>query len=207
MAFKMNKDRISLRGSADTPGPFSADHTGKITIANKMADGVPDGPGDSGMANMNTGPILKVGDPETYEEEQARTGNEPLTNPDGNPDNSSTTKSVNINQGGGGKSKGTATTRSVRRVKGELADNARWTTGAGRIGEETTTRDSNNKIMQTRTVLAGTSGFKNGRIKTASVNSIKPKGTTTSSMPTAGVLEKKKKKGSTMMYRGGKNKH
>ena len=126
MAFTMNKDRISLRGSADTPGPFSAVDTGKITMANKMADGAP---------------TLKVGDPETYEEEQARTGNEPLTNPDGNPDNSSTTKSVNVNQGAGGKSKGTATTRSVRRVKGELADNARWTTGAGRIGEETTTRD------------------------------------------------------------------
>ena len=50
MAFTMNKDRISLRGSADTPGPFSADHTSKITIANKMADGVPDGQGSQGEA-------------------------------------------------------------------------------------------------------------------------------------------------------------
>tara|TARA_B110000444_G_scaffold94629_1_gene89506 strand:- start:1228 stop:1746 length:519 start_codon:yes stop_codon:yes gene_type:complete len=58
MAFTMNKDRINLRGSTDTPGPFSADHTSKITMANKMADGVPDGPGSQGEA---MGPILKVG--------------------------------------------------------------------------------------------------------------------------------------------------
>ena len=187
MALTMNKDRISLRGSADTPGLFSADQTGKITMANKMAGGAP---------------TLKVGDPETYEEEQARTGNEPLRNPDGNVDSSSTTRPVNISQGAGGKSKGTETTRSVRRVKKETDPNAsRY--GAGRIGEETTTRDKNNKIMQTRTVLAGTSGFNpDGTIKNASVNSIKTRGTTTSSMPTANVL--KKKKGSTMMYRSGK---
>ena len=201
MAFTMNKDRINLRGSADTPGPFSADHTSKITMANKMADGVPDGPGSQGEA---MGPILKPGD-ETYEERQARTGNEAVRNADGSIDNSSTTRSVSINQGQGGKSKGTATTRTVRRVKGEMESDANRR-GVGRIGEETTTRDRNGKIMSTRTKLAGTSGFnRDGTIKEASVNSIKTRGTTTSSMPTADVLKKKKKKGPTMMYSG--NKH
>ena len=193
MAFTMNKDRINLRGSTDTPGPFSEADTGIISAANKMADGAP---------------TLKIGgDDETYEQRQARTGNEPLRNPDGNVDSSSTTRPVNISQGAGGKSKGTETTRSVRRVKKETDPNAsRY--GAGRIGEETTTRDKNNKIMQTRTVLAGTSGFNaDGTIKNASVNSIKTKGTTTSSMPTADVLKKKKKKGPTMMYGGTGKKH
>lgn len=52
MAFTMNKDRISLRGSADTPGPFSESDTGRIGEANPMADG-PDGPADSGMAMIS----------------------------------------------------------------------------------------------------------------------------------------------------------
>tara|TARA_R110002126_G_scaffold39603_1_gene117416 strand:+ start:211 stop:753 length:543 start_codon:yes stop_codon:yes gene_type:complete len=50
MAFTMNKDRINLRGSADTPGSFSTDHTGKISEANPMADGVPDGQRSQGEA-------------------------------------------------------------------------------------------------------------------------------------------------------------
>tara|TARA_R110002126_G_scaffold5145_1_gene26860 strand:+ start:70 stop:654 length:585 start_codon:yes stop_codon:yes gene_type:complete len=192
MAFTMNKDRINLRGSADTPGSFSTDHTGKIDSAFfQIDDGTGGKPENKGLSKE-----------QAYEKEQARTGNEPLRNPDGNVDSSSTTRPVNISQGAGGKSKGTETTRSVRRVKKETDPNAsRY--GAGRIGEEKTTRDKNNKIMQTRTVLAGTSGFNaDGTIKNASVNSIKTKGTTTSSMPTADVL--KKKKGSTMMYRSGK---
>jgi hypothetical protein len=50
MAFTMNKDRISLRGSANTPGPFSESDTGRIGEANPTADGIPVGQGSQGEA-------------------------------------------------------------------------------------------------------------------------------------------------------------
>ena len=60
MAFKMKLTSKELHGAY----PFSNTQTETIKKGSGglgMAGQVPDGPADSGMANMNTGPILKVG--------------------------------------------------------------------------------------------------------------------------------------------------
>ena len=63
MAFKMNSSRISLRGSADTPGLFSTNDTDNISSGPGMGAQAPVGPGSQGeaMSNMNTpGPTYMI---------------------------------------------------------------------------------------------------------------------------------------------------
>ena len=65
MAFKMNSSRISLRGSADTPGSFSTNHTANIISGPGMGAQAPVGPGSQGeaMSNMNDRPVAYFTDP------------------------------------------------------------------------------------------------------------------------------------------------
>jgi len=99
----------------------------------------------------------------------------------------SETKNITRSSGRGGKQKGTRKTTTVERVKGEgTPDAARK--GVNRIGTETV--DTFGSDTTTRTVLSGSSGFRkdgSGYVKEASVNTITPRGGTTSSKPKASM--------------------
>mgnify|MGYP007020160105 CR=1 FL=1 len=207
----MNSSRISLRGSADTPGLFSTNDTDNISSGPGMGAQAPVGPGSQGEAmgpsmldspgNMNVpGPMYKVGKIDSQ--------NELTRDKDGNVSDDSKTKDITVNSGQGGKRKGTSTSTTIRRIGKpgeEMASDARRK-GIGRIGTQTQTKVGSS--TKTTTKLAGTDGFRkdgSGYIKTASVNSIKPKGATTSNKPKAAVLTKKKKKDSMAPMKGYKH--
>ena len=81
MAFKMNSSRISLRGSADTPGSFSTNHTANIISGPGMGAQAPVGPGSQGeaMSNMNDRPVAYFTDPK----DKVNDGNVEVTIPAG----------------------------------------------------------------------------------------------------------------------------
>tara|TARA_R100001463_G_scaffold92703_1_gene147485 strand:+ start:396 stop:1079 length:684 start_codon:yes stop_codon:yes gene_type:complete len=87
----------------------------------------------------------------------------------------SETKDITRSSGRGGKQKGTRTTTTVERVKGEgTPDAARK--GVNRLGIETV--DTFGSDTRKRTVLSGSSGFRKdgtGYVKEASVNAITPR--------------------------------
>jgi hypothetical protein len=108
----------------------------------------------------------------------------------------SETKDITRSSGRGGKQKGTRTTTTVERVKGEGTPDASRK-GVNRIGTETV--DTFGSDTTKRTVLSGSSGFRkdgSGYVKEASVNAITPR---------SGKNKDKEKDGPTMMY-GGKKK-
>ena len=162
MAFKMNSSRISLRGSADTPGLFSTNDTDNISSGPGMGAQAPVGPGSQGEAmgpsmldspsNMNVpGPTYKVGKIDSQ--------NELTRDKDGNVSDDSKTKDITVNSGQGGKRKGTSTSTTIRRIGKpgeEVASDARRR-GIGRIGTQTQTKVGSS--TKTTTKLAGTKGF------------------------------------------------
>ena len=215
MAFKMNSSRISLRGSADTPGLFSTNDTDNISSGPGMGAQAPVGPGSQGEAmgpsmldspgNMNR-PLTYFTDPN--KPAAVNSSNELLRDSNQNlmKDDAVVTQGT-ANMGAGGKKPAKITKRTVRRTKGDDKPNAKRY-GVGRIGEETTTQAGS--LTKTTTKLAGTDGFvtsgpKKGMIKTASVNKIKTKGPTTNNKPQAAVLTKKKKKDSMAPMKGYKH--
>lgn len=115
------------------------------------------------MAYMKDGPYMM--------------GTAPMLKPD-EEDNvaigESKTEDITRSSGRGGKQKGTRTTTTVERVKGEgTSDAARK--GVNRIGTETVDKFGSDTTK--RTVLSGSSGFRkdgSGYVKEASVNTITP---------------------------------
>jgi len=203
----MNSSRISLRGSADTPGLFSTNDTDNISSGPGMGAQAPVGPGSQGeaMSNMNR-PLAYFTDPN--KPAAVNSSNELLRDSNQNlmKDDAVVTQGT-ANMGAGGKKPAKITKRTVRRTKGDDKPNAKRY-GVGRIGEETTTQAGS--LTKTTTKLAGTDGFvtsgpKKGMIKTASVNKIKTKGPTTNNKPQAAVLTKKKKKDSMAPMKGYKH--
>lgn len=112
----------------------------------------------AGMPMNDDGPILKPD-----EEDNVAIGK-------------SKTEDITRSSGRGGKQKGTRTTTTVERVKGEGTPDASRK-GVNRIGTETV--DTFGSDTRKKTVLSGSSGFRNdgsGYVKEASVNTITPRG-------------------------------
>ena len=182
---------------AGSPSNFNAglrkaSASGKLDDNPKFKEAVDAAPTqmkDSGTYMMGTAPMLKPD-----EEDNVAIGE-------------SETKDITRSSGRGGKQKGTRTTTTVERVKGEGTPDASRK-GVNRIGTETV--DTFGSDTTKRTVLSGSSGFRkdgSGYVKEASVNTITPRGGTTSSKPKASMdglsaraKKDKEKDGPTMMY-------
>lgn len=157
------------------------------SVQKNIKDGMP--MNDDGPYMVGTAPMLKPD-----EEDNVAIGE-------------SETKDITRSSGRGGKQKGTRTTTTVERVKGEGTPDASRK-GVNRIGTETV--DTFGSDTRKRTVLSGSSGFRkdgSGYVKEASVNTITPRGGTTSSKPKASMdglsaraKKDKEKDGPTMMY-------
>lgn len=150
---------------AGSPSNFNAglrkaSASGKLDDNPKFKEAVDAAPTqmkDSGTYMMGTAPMLKPD-----EEDNVAIGE-------------SETKDITRSSGRGGKQKGTRTTTTVERVKGEGTPDASRK-GVNRIGTETV--DTFGSDTRKRTVLSGSSGFRkdgSGYVKEASVNTITPR--------------------------------
>lgn len=154
--FNAGLRKASASGKLDDNPKFKAavDASGEGMPMNEMAY-MKDGPYMMGTA-PGTAPMLKPD-----EEDNVAIGE-------------SETEKITRSSGRGGKQKGTRTTTTVERVKGEGTSDASRK-GVNRIGTETVDKFGSDTTK--RTVLSGSSGFRKdgtGYVKEASVNAITP---------------------------------
>ena len=154
-SLKQSLNMIKAKGMSSQMIGTDVMKDGYYNTVNESGAGMP--MNDSGTYMRGTAPALKPD-----EEDNVAIGK-------------SKTEDITRSSGRGGKQKGTRTTTTVERVKGEGTPDASRR-GVNRIGTETV--DTFGSDTRKKTVLSGSSGFRNdgtGYVKEASVNAITPR--------------------------------